>query len=97
MQFLEQLDSCTWRLKITLKPGAGKDGVYGSHAGRLKVSVKAPPVDGKANKALCIFLSSTLGIRKNQICIQRGFQSKNKEIIVKDVPEAVFNVLQLEH
>ncbi len=94
MQFLERLDPETWILRVVLKPGADRDEVLGIHAGRLKISVKAPPVDGKANKALCIFLSRSLGIRKKQVWIQRGLQSRNKDLIVSGVAGTVFNALK---
>jgi len=94
MQFLEKLESDIWLLRVTVKPGADKDEILGVHAGRIKVSIKAPPVDGKANKALCLFISRTLGVRKKQVWIQRGLQSKNKDLFVSGVPGTIFNALK---
>ena len=94
MQFLEKLDPDTWLLRVTVKPGADRDEVLGMHAGRIKVSVKAPPADGKANKALCFFISRTLGVRKKQVWIQRGLRSRNKDVVVSGVPGTVFNTLK---
>ena len=94
MQFLEKLEPDMWLLRVTVKPGAGRDEVLGIHAGRIKVSVKAPPVDGRANKALCIFISRILGVGKKQVWIQRGLRSRNKDVVVSGVPGTVFNALK---
>ena len=93
MQYLKMLDPDTWLLRITLKPGADRDDVLGMHAGRIKVSVKAPPFEGKANKALCIFISRILGIRKKQVWIKRGLHSRNKDVVVSGVSGTVFSIL----
>ena len=40
-------------LSLYIQPGASKTEVCGEHNGRIKIRLKAPPVDGKANQALC--------------------------------------------
>ena len=47
----------------------------------LKVKLAAPPVDGKANKALIAFLAKSLGYSKSEISIKRG--EKNRSKVVK--------------
>ena len=37
---------------VWVQPGAKKSAVVGTYQGRLKLKIQAPPVDGKANKAV---------------------------------------------
>ena len=53
-------------------------------AGNLKVYVAAPAVEGKANKAVIELLANYFGIKKGQIEITKGLQSKNKTINIYD-------------
>jgi len=48
----------------------------------LKVKIKAPPVDGKANKELVKFLSKVLGA---EVKLARGETSREKDLVVKDL------------
>lgn len=48
----------------------------------LKIYVKAPAEDNKANKALIEALSGYYGVRKNQVSIKSGEKSHNKIIEV---------------
>ncbi|WP_291322456.1 DUF167 domain-containing protein [Desulfonatronospira sp.] len=94
MQFLEKMEPGSWRLRVRVKPGAARDEILGLHGGRIKISIKAPPVDGKANKTLCSFLSRCLGVGKKQVFIERGRGSRNKDILVRGVPESVFEAFK---
>lgn len=44
-------------LSLYIQPGASKTEVCGNHDGRVKIRLKAPPVESKANQALCVFLA----------------------------------------
>lgn len=48
----------------------------------MRLRLQAPPVDGKANKLLIKFLSSVLGVRKNQITLVAGEKSRDKRLLV---------------
>jgi uncharacterized protein (TIGR00251 family) len=67
---------------IALQPRASKDEIAGIHANRLKIRITAPPVDGKANKHLCRFLSSELGIPVSCIQILRGETNRTKRLSI---------------
>ena len=43
----------------TLQPRAKRDEVVGERAGAIVIRVTAPPVDGKANAALCAFVAQS--------------------------------------
>lgn len=67
----------TYKLKII--PNSSKNEIVEEMTdGTLKVRLKAPPVDGKANEELIKFLSKKWKIPKNNIEIKSGKTSKNK-------------------
>jgi len=68
--------------KVKVQPKASKNEVAGLHQDALKVKLTAPPVEGKANKALIDFLSGWLGVKKSQLKIVSGHLSKIKLIEV---------------
>lgn len=61
-------------------PGASRNEIAGVVGDRLKIRVSAPPEGGKANKAICKLLASSLGLKANQISIERGETSQAKII-----------------
>jgi uncharacterized protein (TIGR00251 family) len=69
----------TLHLKIT--PRSSKNEIIGELPdGTLKIKLKAPPVDGEANKELIKFLSKEFNIAKSKIKIVKGETSRNKVI-----------------
>ena len=69
-------------LRIHAQPGAKRTEVVGLHGDSLKLRLASPPVDGKANACLVAFLATRLGVRKNQINIVRGANSRQKTVVV---------------
>lgn len=65
---------------VHLAPRARKVGLGPIHAGRIKIQVSAPPVDGKANRAVCELVAETLGVPKSQVSILRGETSRQKTL-----------------
>jgi len=68
--------------KIKVQPGAAKNEIVGVQGDALKVKINAPPVKGKANKALISFLADKLGVKKSEVEIISGHTSKIKKIKV---------------
>jgi len=67
--------------KIEVKAGAEKNNIKGQdQAGRLKIEIKAPAIDNKANLELIKFLASKLGLRRYQLKISSGLNSRFKTI-----------------
>ncbi|MBP7652329.1 YggU family protein [Candidatus Dependentiae bacterium] len=61
-------------MKIKVKANAGKNEIIGfMDQDTLKIKIKAPAVDNKANKELISFLSKTMNLSKNNIEIISGF------------------------
>lgn len=53
-------------LTLHVQPGAKKTEIAGLHGDALKIRLAAPPVEGKANDCLIVFLAQKLGIAKRQ-------------------------------
>lgn len=79
-------------LVVKLKPSASKDSVDGwiedTH-GRpcLSVKVSAPPVEGKANKALVKMLAAHLFVAPSTIRIIGGETAKTKRVEISGLDE----------
>jgi len=72
-------------LKVYLQPGAKKSEIIGPHDGYLKIKIKAPAVEGKANLELIYFLSKLFKLRQNQIQIDKGELSRKKNVLFEEV------------
>ena len=46
----------------------------------LKVKLAAPPVDGKANKALLLFLAKSFQVPKSSLHLVRGEKNRQKTV-----------------
>ncbi len=53
------------------------------HGDALKVSLAAPPIEGKANKALIKFLADCFQVSANQVSIKRGAHSRYKLVEIE--------------
>lgn len=77
-----------WTADIRVQPGAKRNAVEGLLAGRLKLRIAAPAVEGKANKAVLEFLAGVLKVKKSQVSILRGETSREKTVRVEaEAPE----------
>ncbi len=73
-------------LTVRVTPRARKNEVGGIlEDGTVRIRIQEPPVDGKANRALVVFLSKVLGVRKNQIEIVAGQKGLDKIVTVDDM------------
>lgn len=70
--------------KIAVKaiPGAPRDEILGWQGDVLRVKVHAPPVDGKANAALCTFLADALGLPRRAVGVTTGDKSRHKLVAI---------------
>lgn len=67
-------------LLITVQPRAREDAFCGTQAGRLKVRLTAPPVDGKANEALIGFLAERFRVPRRQVVLEQGETGRQKRL-----------------
>lgn len=69
-------------LTLHIQPGAKKTEFVGLHGEALKIRLAAPPVDGKANAALCAFLADFCGVPKSAVSLVSGETSRAKRVRV---------------
>jgi uncharacterized protein len=67
-------------LLISVQPRAREDAFCGTQAGRLKVRLTAPPVDGKANEALVAFLAGRFRVPRRQVVLEQGETGRQKRV-----------------
>lgn len=72
-------------LTVRLQPKASKTAVLGEMDGALKITVTAPPVDGRANDACIRFLAELLKVARSSVTIAAGASSRNKVIRIDGV------------
>ena len=71
---------------IKLHPRAKKNALTGEVGEALKLSLTAPPVDGKANEACIEFFAKLLKVPRSSVTIAAGQTSRNKVIRVAGLP-----------
>ncbi|HZD60289.1 MAG TPA: DUF167 domain-containing protein [Anaerolineae bacterium] len=82
-------------LRIWIQPRASRTALIGIHGDSIKISVKSPPVEGRANEECIRFLSAILGLPKRQFEIKSGQQGRHKGVYIKGVaPDKVIASLQ---
>jgi uncharacterized protein (TIGR00251 family) len=69
-------------LSVRLQPRARRDEVVGERDGVVVIRVSAPPVDGKANAALCRLIAKKAGVAPSRVEIVRGHGAREKVIRV---------------
>lgn len=67
-------------VSVHARPGAKKTSIAGLFDGKLKISLAAPPVDGKANAKLCEFFAKEFGTSKSAVSILSGESSREKRV-----------------
>lgn len=77
---------CTLDLKVI--PHAPRDEVAGWLGDELKVKVRAPAVEGRANAALLDFLAGRLGVSRRAVTLLRGDKSRHKTVRVDGLASA---------
>jgi uncharacterized protein len=86
-------------VSVRLTPGARKDGILGAvDAGEgkkaLKVSVRSPPEDGKANKELLELLAEAWKLPKSSLSLLSGDSSRQKVILAAGDSQKLLNHLE---
>jgi hypothetical protein len=76
-------------LAVRAQPGAKKTaitGVYGEGAAaQLKITIHAPPLEGRANQALIAFLAQRFDLPKNAVVLITGELSRSKVFLLRGV------------
>jgi uncharacterized protein len=73
-------NTCSFAVRI--HPRSRTNAITGMLGDVLKVSLTAPPVDGKANEACIEFFAKLLKVPRSSVSIAAGQSSRNKVIRV---------------
>ena len=73
--------------RIRIIPNSRIDRVVGEHNGAIKIKLRAPAVEGKANSALIGFLADELNISQRTIVPEHGQKSREKLIRIDGLTE----------
>lgn len=77
-------------IKVKIVPGSSRNKIIGAYNDALKISIAAPPVEGKANKKCIAYLAKYFDVTKSKIEIISGQTSKNKLIKIYDISPKEF-------
>jgi hypothetical protein len=70
-------------LQVRLQPRARREEIAGERDGRVLVRVTAPPVDGRANAALCRLVARAVGVAPSAVTVVRGHGARDKTVRVE--------------
>ena len=73
---------------VKVHPRAKKNDIAGQIGNALKLSLTAPPVEGKANAACIDFFAKLLKVPRSSVTIAAGQTSRNKIIRVEGLSAA---------
>jgi uncharacterized protein (TIGR00251 family) len=72
-------------IAVRLQPRARADEIVGERGGALVVRVTAPPLEGRANVALCRLIAKRVGVGATRVSIVRGAGARDKLVRVQGV------------
>jgi uncharacterized protein (TIGR00251 family) len=79
---------------LHVQPRSRRPGPAGLHGGALKLRLKSPPTDGRANAEAVELLAGLLGVPRNRVELVRGFTGRDKLAAVAGLSaEAVVRLL----
>jgi len=77
-----KMDSQGVTFKVYVQPRSSKNMIVGLHGDALKVKIKAPPVEGAANKMCIQYMAACLGLPKSCVEITSGQTGRTKQVRV---------------
>jgi uncharacterized protein len=76
------------KLAVRVQARARRDEIAGERGGSLLVRVTAPPVEGKANAAVCKLLAKRLDLAPGKVAVVRGASSRDKVLEIDGIEAA---------
>jgi len=70
---------------VKVHPRAKREGIVGEMGDALKLAIKAPPVEGRANEACIEFFAKLLKVPRSSVTIASGESSRNKAVRISGV------------
>lgn len=83
-------------LSVHVQPKSSRECFTELYGDSVKISIKAPPVDGKANKAITQFLAAFFKVPRKGVQIHSGKQSRKKKFLIAGVTEEEVRTRVLE-
>jgi uncharacterized protein (TIGR00251 family) len=75
-------------IRVRLTPRAAREQIAARADGSYAVRVNAPPVDGRANDALCRLIAARAGVAPSRVSVVRGAKARDKVVRVEGVDQA---------
>ena len=75
------------RLTVKVHPRAKRSALAGRLGDAWKLSLAAPPVDGKANEECVRFFAELAGVPRSRVRIVMGLTSRVKVVEIEGVPQ----------
>jgi uncharacterized protein (TIGR00251 family) len=75
------------RVHLRVAPGSPSGRIVGRHGDAWKVSVQAPPEDGKANEAVLRLLADALGLPRRDVELVAGRSRRDKVVSLTGIGE----------
>ncbi len=82
------------KFRVKVQPRAKRTRVAGRLGEEWKLEVAAPPVDGKANRAVVEFFAGAFRLPRSAVRLVSGEHSQHKTIEIDGITEADFANLQ---
>jgi len=82
----ETAEGVVFAARVT--PRASRNAIEGEYQGALRVRLTAPPVDDRANEALCRLLAQRLNVPASAVRIVAGGKSRTKRVSIAGVSRA---------
>ncbi len=76
-------------LSVHACPRAAQDQVQGLHGDAVKIRLRSPPADGRANDALIALLGRLLDVPARDLMIVAGHSSRRKRVAIAGVTTAL--------
>ncbi len=74
-------------LKLHVQPRAKENSINGIHGDMLKLKIKTPPIDNKANKDITTYLANEFNVTKTNVTLLSGQQHRDKKFLIKSPKE----------
>ena len=84
------------RLTVKVHPRAKRSALAGRLGDAWKLSLAAPPVDGKANDECVRFFAEFAGVPRSRVRIVTGLTSRTKVVEIEGVPQQVVELLCIQ-
>lgn len=85
-------------LRVKVHPRSANDEIIGVTGDAVRVRLRAPPTNGKANQALLAMLAAAFSVPKRNVTIRHGHGSRIKTVAVAHpltMPESLLGLIAI--